>query len=316
MRIVFFGSGNFSIPVFEYLCNQKKHQLLAVVTQPDKKGGRGYKVQHTPVKEYVLKNRISTPPVFQPQDVNSVDFIRLLRNLTPDLFIVASFGQIFKREALSLPRIFAINIHASLLPRYRGAAPVNWAIINGEEITGVTIFKMNERMDAGEIISQRECNISFQDTAVTLEKKLADIGRDLLHQTLNAIVESRFQLRPQHGKPSYAPRLKKQDGFIHWKRSALEIYNLIRGTQPWPGAYTYFQEKLLKIFTAEIIKMDEGMRSGNPGEILDTDKEGFIVACGSGSLRIKELQPESRKRMSAREFISGYRIKPGMKLGP
>jgi methionyl-tRNA formyltransferase len=311
MGIIFFGSGKFAIPALDYLCNQDKYPLIAIVTQPDKKAGRGYKIQPTPVKQYYLRSKTSLP-LFQPQDVNSPDFIQTLKNLEPDLFIVVSFGQIFKDEFLGLPKIFAVNIHASLLPKYRGAAPVNWAIINGEKTTGVTIFKIIKKMDAGEIIAQKECEISPYDTAVTLEEKLAHIGRELLVETLDKIARRDFSLVPQQGEPSYAPKLKKEDGLIDWNKSALQIYNLIRGTQPWPGAYSYFQGRLLKIFVVEIV---EDLQVRTPGEIVRADKSKFVVACGKGGLNIKELQLESKRRVSAREFISGYRVRPGMKLG-
>lgn len=311
MRIVFFGSGKFAIPILDYLCNQTVYDLVAVVTQPDRKGGRGYKVLSTAVKDYCLTNKI-TIPVLQPQNVNSSDFIQVIRKFKPSLFVTATYGQIFKKGILEIPEIFAINIHPSLLPEYRGAAPVNWAIINGEKITGVTIFRMNEKMDAGDIISQTECEISPFDTAITLEVKLANLGRELLCKTLNMISENKYCLQPQTGIPSYAPRLKKKDGLINWEKTAFEIYNLIRGAQPWPGAYTYLEGKLLKILWAEVAEVDS---EGEPGEVIDVGRDEFKVACGKNALIIKELQPESRRHMTAKEFLAGYKIAPGIKLG-
>ncbi len=311
MRIIFFGSGKFATPILDYLCNQKDYDLVAIVTQPDRKGGRGYKMLSTAVKDYCLTNKIIVP-VFQPQNVNSPDFIQIMRKFNPSLFVTAAYGQIFKEDILKIPEIMAINIHASLLPKYRGAAPINWAIINGEKITGVTIFRMNKEMDAGEIISQAECEISPLDTAITLEAKLAELGKELLSKTLNMIAEHKYHFQPQTGIPSYAPRLKKKDGLINWEKTAFDIYNLIRGAQPWPGAYTYLEGKLLKIFWADIVEIE---CKGEPGEIIEVDRDEFKVICGKNALAIKELQLESRRRMTAKEFLLGYKIAPGIKLG-
>ncbi|RLF05083.1 MAG: methionyl-tRNA formyltransferase [Thermoprotei archaeon] len=311
MRIIFFGSGKFAIPILDFLCNQNVYDLVAVVTQPDRKGGRGYKMLSTAVKDYCLTNKI-TVPVFHPQNVNSSEFIQIIKRFNPSLFVTAAYGQIFKEDLLKIPEIFAINIHASLLPKYRGAAPINWAIINGEKITGVTIFRMNEKMDAGEIISQAKCEISPFDTAITLEAKLSDLGKELLPKTLNMIAENKYHLQSQTGIPSYAPRLKKEDGLINWEKTAFEIYNLIRGAQPWPGAYTYLEGKLLKIFWAEVVEVN---CKGEPGEIVEVGRDEFKVACGKNTLAIKELQLESRRRMTVKEFLSGYKIAPGIKLG-
>ncbi|MDP8233297.1 MAG: methionyl-tRNA formyltransferase [Candidatus Saelkia tenebricola] len=311
MRIVFFGSGSFSIPALEYLFNFRQSELIAVVTQSDKKSGRGLVLKSTEVKRYI-DSKGYKGEVFQPLDTGELDFVKKMAELKSDLFIVACFGQILSKELLSLPSALAINIHSSLLPKYRGAAPVNWAVINGEKTTGVTIFKMNEALDSGEIISQKICEITHEDNSVILESRLANIARDLLRDSLRLIEDKKYKLSPQTGKVSFAPKLKKQDGLIEWNLVASSILNRIRGLQPWPNAYTYMDSKLFKIYSAEVVSCEY---QGVPAEVVEVDKDNIVVKCGSEALSISEVQIEGGRKMTVKEFLLGHKVKLEMQLG-
>ena len=310
MKIIYFGTADFAIPALEALL-LRGHQILAVVTAADKRKGRGQQIGASPVKLFAQQKGLT---VFQPQSLKDAKFIRVLKNKPVDLFIVASFGKILTKEILSLPEIYAINLHASLLPKYRGAAPVNWAIIRGEKESGITVFKMNELMDQGEIILQKKTNISFSDTAVSLNEKLSKIGAEAVLEVVDAIEHNSVIFSKQDEKErSLAPKLKKKDGLIDWSCSALEIHNRIRGLQPWPGAFTYFDNKLLKIWQSQVIS--EGKKCAKPAEIVELDKKrGILVQTGSGQLLISILQLEGKKKMSSVEFILGHNIQVGKKM--
>jgi len=310
MKIVFFGSGGFAVPALKYLIDSDVDEIPAVVTQPDRRSGRGMGFKSTEVKEYVESSGFKGL-FFQVGDLGDSGFMEKISGLNPDLFVVACFGQILNKELLAVPKIMAVNIHASLLPKYRGAAPVNWAIINGEKTTGVTIFKMNEELDAGEIISQRSCAIMPEDNSVVLENRLADIGKELLGSFLKTVADKRYSLSPQTGEVSYAPKLKKQDGLIDWNLDASSIFNRIRGLQPWPNAYTYMNSKLLKIYHAEVIDCEYGV----PAEIFEVAKDNIKVKCGSKALIIFEVQIEGKRKMTVKEFLSGHKVNTGVKLG-
>ena len=311
MKIVFFGSGSFAIPALKYLIDSDPVELAAVVTQPDRKSGRGLVLKSTEVKDCVESAGFKGL-LFQSGDVGDPCFMEKISELKPDLFVVSCFGQILNKELLEVPEIMAVNIHASLLPKYRGAAPVNWAAMNGEEITGVTIFKMNEKLDAGEIISRKACAIKPDDNSVVLEKRLADIGRKLLEGFLGVAANKEYCLSPQAGEASYAPKLKKQDGLIDWNLDAGTILNKVRGLQPWPNAYTYIDSKLFKIYRAEVIDCEGGV----PAEIIETAKDNIKVKCGGNTvLRVFEVQIEGRRKMTVKEFLSGHKVNAGVKLG-
>lgn len=312
MNIVFFGSDNFAVPSLRALLTSA-HKISCVVTQPDRKKDRALRLQATPVKRLAYASGIE---IYQPEAANAGESIEFLRKLSPDLFIVISYGQILSQEILSIPKIFAINVHASSLPSYRGAAPINWAIINGERISGVTIIKMTKKMDAGPIILQEAAEIRDEDTAITLEEKLSKRAAELLIDSLKAIGNKTYSLTEQdEGKVSFAPKLKKEDGLINWKKSAQDINNLIRGCLGWPGAFTYYKGKLLKIYKAKVCSQVRRFESSNLGEIVDVSKEGITVATGRDNLAIEELQIEGKRMMKAEEFIAGHKISVGEILG-
>jgi len=312
MNVIFFGSDNFAIPSLKALLTSG-HRILCVVTQPDRQKGRGLHFEGTAVKAVACQANLK---IYQPKALNSAEAINLLKNLSPDLFIVISYGQILSQEVLNIPRIFSINVHASILPKYRGAAPINWAIIHGENTTGITIIKMTKKMDAGPIILQEEIEIKDEDTAITLEDKLSKVASKLLIDSLKSIENKAYNLTLQdERKITFAPKLKKEDGLISWNRPAQEICNLIKGCLNWPDAFTYYKGKLLKIYRARVGSLVREFTSSPPGEIIKVNKEGIIVATGKDYLIIEELQIEGKKRMKVEKFIAGHKICPGEIFG-
>lgn len=312
MNIVFFGSAQFAIPSLKALITGG-HKISCVVTQPDRQKGRGLHLESTAVKTTSLEAGLR---IYQPENINTSESINFLKSLNPDLFAVISYGQILSQEILDIPKLFAINAHASLLPKYRGAAPINWAIICGEKVTGVTIIKMTKKMDAGSIITQETINIQEDDTAIVLEDKLAKIAAGLLIETAICIKNNTYKSTPQDGsKISFAPKLKKEDGLINWNKSACEICNLIRGVINWPGAFTYYKGKLLKIYKARVCPLARLPVSQFAGEIISASKENILVATGKDSLGILELQLEGKRKMTVEEFIAGHKILPRGILG-
>lgn len=311
MNIVFFGSSQFAVPSLEILV-KKGHKVSCVITQPDKKKGRGLHLSATAVKTAAQRSSLK---IYQPDNINTCEAIKFLKGIQPDLFIVIAYGQILSQQILDIPKILALNIHASLLPKYRGAAPVNWAIINGDTATGITIIKMTKEMDAGHIIIQKVMNIQDEDTSVILEEKLSRLGAELLISSLDYIRNNNYRLIPQdESMVSFAPRLKKEDGFIDWSKSARDIFNLARGCLTWPGAFTYRKGKLLKIYKVSKCQSTKVPEPTLPGEIISVSGEGIVVATGEGNLRIEELQIEGKRRMKAQEFIAGHKIRPGDRL--
>ena len=312
MDIVFFGSSNFAVPSLEAL-SSSGHRISCVVTQPDKKRGRGLSLGVTAIKELAGKLNLK---IYQPENINMPEAIKLLKVLCADLFIVIAYGQILSPEILTIPKIFSINLHASILPKYRGAAPINWAIIKGERTTGITVIKMTKEMDAGPIILQKEIEISNDDTSIILEDKLSHLAAQLLLATLSSIENKNYSLIPQdENNVSFAPKLKKEDGQIDWSKPAGNIYNLIRGCINWPGGFTYYNGKLLKIYKAKVSSCGPQFASSNLGEIIDISKEGITIATGKDNLIIEELQIEGKRRMRVEEFIAGHKILPGEILG-
>jgi len=254
--------------------------------------------------------------IYQPERINTSQAISLLEELRPDLFVVIAYGQILSSGILNIPKIFSVNVHASLLPKYRGAAPINWALIKGEKTTGITAIKMAKEMDAGPIILQKEIEVSNDDTAITLEGKLSGMAAQLVLAVLSSLEENDYNLMPQdEDNIGFAPKLKKEDGRIDWNKPAWDIYNLIRGCISWPGAFTYYKGKLLKIYKARVSSQVRKFASSNPGEILEASKEGIVVSTGKGNIIIEELQIEGKRRMKAEEFISGHKISAGDRLG-
>ena len=309
MNIVFFGSDDFALKSLEKLIGSK-FQISACVTQVDKPKGRGLKVAEGPIKQFAVKNSI---PVLQPAKLSDLVFIDELRSFNSDLFVVIAYGKILPKEVLSTPKLFCVNVHGSLLPKYRGAAPINWAILNGDKKTGVTIIKMNPYMDAGDIISQEELIIREDDTAVTLREKMAEAGAELLLKTIQSIEKNSHTSEKQDlSQVSYAPKLSKELGVIKWDEKAQAIYNSIRGLVPWPSAYTYFNGKVLKILEAEIRPV--ASPKAVPGEVVFLTKEGFVVAALKDALHITKVHLESGKPMDAKSFAAGHKLHVGYKF--
>jgi len=311
MKIVFFGSAHFAVPALEALI-KSRHELVCVVTQPDKKKGRGLHVGRTDVKSLAIAASLGT---FQPENIKSKESVKFLKNLDADLFVIVAYGQIFSQEVLDIPKIMPINIHASLLPRYRGAAPINWAIINGDKKSGVTIMYVTFKMDSGPVILQKEIIIEKNDTSISLEEKLSQCGAELLVEALKVINNRDYCLVEQdEDKVILAPKLTKEDGWIDWDTSAVDIYNQVRGVLPWPGAFTSYRGKMLKIFQADVLPIFPNHKPA-PGEVVRADKHVIAVAAARGFLEIKELQLEAGKRMSAQNFIIGHKLATGEILG-
>ncbi len=310
MKIIFFGTSDLAVTALEELL-LSKHKILAVVTAPDKRKGRGQRMGVSLVKVFAQKKSL---PIFQPRNLQDTKFIQALKSKSVDLFVVCAYGKILTKDILQIPKDFAINLHTSLLPKYRGAAPINWAIIKGERETGVTVFKMNEYMDRGDIILQQKTDISSFDTAIGLTEKLARLGAQVLLKAIDLIEQKAATFRPQdENQVSFAPKLKKEDGLIDWQATAFEIHNRIRGLQPWPSAFTYFENRLLKIWRSLVI---ESTKDAKAGEVVDVDiKKGILVQTGRDMLLITSLQLEGKRKMSAKEFILGHKIKAGEKLG-
>ncbi len=307
MKIIFMGTPDFAVPSLQALIGSGD-EIVAVVCQPDKPKGRGLEMAAPPTKVIAEKHGI---PVLQPQKIKTEEFFNELKKFSPDLICVAAYGKILPKNILDLPPHGCINVHASILPKYRGAAPINWAIIRGEKITGITTMKMDEGMDTGDMLLKKEIPIEDEDTGETLSQKLSLIGAELLIETIKLLKERRLNPIPQdHSQATYAPMLKKEDGKIIWSKSAEEVRNLIRGALPWPGAYTTLDGKLLKIYKARV---SDGV--GNPGEVIKSDSGILRIATGSGALDVLELQIEGGKRLKAEEFLRGRKIKEGSVLG-
>lgn len=312
MNIVFFGTSGFAIPSLREISNSR-HKILALVTQPDRKRGRNLKLEPPPTKILAQTHSV---PVYQPQNASGPESVNYLRNLKPDLFVVASFGQILKKEILAIPKLYSINLHASILPRYRGAAPTNWAVINGDETTGVTVIRMTEGMDEGDMILRKEAAIDKEDTNITLNEKLSEIGAGLLLEAMDLIEAGKAHFEKQDsGKATPAPKLKKRDGLIDWSEPAAKVHDRVRGLLPWPGAHTYYDGKIMKILKTEVLDSPAGQNVKN-GEIVDIVKNrGIIVHTGAGNLIIKHLQIEGKKILDADSFVRGRRISKGYIFG-
>lgn len=305
MKIIFFGSDDFAAENLKRLL-EEKFTVVACVTQPDRPSGRGLQVIASPIKIIARDHHI---PVLQPEKLRDEDFLKRIKSFGADLFVVIAYGQILPSLVLKMPKIFCINVHGSLLPKYRGAAPVNWAVINGDKETGFTIMKMSPKMDAGEIIVQEKLNIGDDETSESLRVRMAKASAKRLCRTINDIGGGRFNLKPQNeAEVTLAPKLTKELGKIDWGKSATEIHNHVRGLLPWPAAYTSVQGKILKVLQTSIIAPSA---SGTPGTILQVSKKGITVATGQDALVIEQVHPESGKPMPAHAFALGQRLQPG-----
>jgi methionyl-tRNA formyltransferase len=307
MRIVFFGSPESAIPSLQKIL-EEGHTVELIITQPDRPRGRGKKLTASPVKNFALDKNI---PLFQPQRIRKEPTaLDKLRDADPDINVVVAYGQIIPASLIYLPKYNSINLHFSLLPKYRGASPVQWAILNGEHTTGLTIFELNEKMDEGDILAQREIKILPYEKAFELEVRLAVEGADLLVETIHKIDTLEPQ-RQNHAQATYARLIRKEDGLIDWSDDAISVERKVRAFSPWPSAFTYFRGKRLKILEGRAV-MSVPPSSAKPGEITEAKKDGIHVGCGDGKIfTINHLQPENRKAMSAHSFSLGTNIKPG-----
>lgn len=305
MNLVYFGTPEFAVTPLKTLLNSG-YEVLAVVTQPDRQSGRGRHISACPVK---IEAQNSGLKVLQPLKVRDTEFLDKLRLLSPSVIVVVAYGQILPSEIIHLPAFGCINIHASLLPKYRGAAPINRAIINGEKKTGITTMLMDEGMDTGPILLQEDVGITSDDTAGSLSSRLSKIGADLLIRTLKELENGMIKPVPQTGEASYAPLLKKEDGLINWSKSAEEIRNFIRGMNPWPGAYGFLEGERIKIL--KVVSPDE---NGEAGVIKRVSKDELIVGADRGSVSILEIQPQGKPIMTIRAFLQGRKIREGMKF--
>ncbi|MDD5772491.1 MAG: methionyl-tRNA formyltransferase [bacterium] len=309
MRIIFMGTPEFAVPSLKILIDSGEN-IVCVVTRPDRKKGRGMKQDVTPVKKLAMVNCLS---ILQPESSKEPDFIQEVKDLKPDIIVVVAYGQILTKEFLSIPKLGCINVHASLLPKFRGSAPIQWAILEGESKTGVTIQNVLEKLDAGDIIIQKETEITSEDNFSSLYTRLAFLGAEALKEAVNLIKNKNAIPVPQDERSAtYVRKITKEDGSINWNDGALKIHNKIRALNPWPGTYSFFNGKIVKIIKAEYV-LDK--KEGKPGEIVAADKEKIGILCADGLIYIKEVKPEAKKAMTAGEFVSGYRLKTGMQLG-
>jgi len=308
MRIVFMGTPEVAAFSLERLF-EAPEPVVGVVTQPDRPAGRGRKTILSPVRRAA---EIHGVPTLAPEKIRDPSFFDVLSKWAPDLIVVVAFGRILPRQILELAPHGCLNVHYSLLPKYRGAAPVPWAIIGGEEKSGVTTMRLVEKMDAGPIFLQREISVAPNDTTASLQAKLAPVGAELLVETIAGLkAENPTPQAQDESKVTYAPVLKKEDGLIDWNLPAVSIERRVRGFNPWPSAYTYLVGNLLKIHRARVIEMAE---KAAPGEVLKADKEGLWIVTGAGALSLEEVQLENRKQMTAREFLNGTRVEKGARL--
>lgn len=307
MRIVFMGTPDFAVGSLQALCESGKHEILAVVTQPDRPKGRGNKLLQTPVKEYALEQGLT---VYQPQKVKTPEFVELLHELQPELIVVAAFGQFLSKEILELPKYGCINVHASLLPKYRGAAPIQYAIIKGEKESGVTIMQMDIGMDTGAMLDKVVVPIAENTTMGELHDALREQGAALLLEVIDKIATGTAVAEPQDNEQAtYATLLDRSMEHIDWSKTAQEVHNLIRGFNPAPSTFTKLPNgKSLKIWGS---KMTGKSSAAAAGTVIETGKHSFFVACGEGVLEITEVQPESKKRMPAQVFLNGRGVQEG-----
>jgi len=305
------GTPDFAVPSLEMLVKDG-YEVVAAVTQPDKPKGRGNKLAAPPVKEFALKKGIQ---VLQPEKIKTPEFIAQIRELQPDLLITAAYGKILSKELLEVPAQGCINVHGSLLPAYRGAAPINWAVINGESKTGITTMFTDVGLDTGDMLLKKELDIGQDMTVGELHDKMAVLGAEVLRDTLSELKKGTLKRSPQDDSVStYAPMMNKELGLIDWNKKAGEIHNLVRGTDPWPGAYTFMEGNRMRVWKTSLRKESADSSQEN-GRILKVDDEGILVKCQDENLLLLEVQFDSSRRMSVKEYIRGHQIKTGETLG-
>jgi len=306
VRILFCGTPSFAVPSLKQLLAQPDFQIVAVITQPDRPRGRGQQVSFSAVKEVALAAHIS---VFQPEKIRTPESEEFLREANPDAIVIIAYGQIIPARLLTIPRLGWINLHASLLPKYRGAAPIQWAIANGETITGITTMRIDPGMDTGDMLLQRETRIASTETTPRLAERLSELGAPLMTETLRGLRDGSLARKPQdHSAATLAPLLKKEDGQINWQQPAQVIYNRMRGFTPWPGAYSGFRGSAWHLLGEPV---SNSHSAATPGQILYDGKQ-LLVACGQHSfLRVSHVKQEGRKQVSAVEFANGAHLQPG-----
>ena len=313
MKIVYMGTPDFAVNPLHALA-EAGYDVAGVITQPDKPKGRGKSMLPTPVKEEAMKHGF---PVYQPVKVRDPEFLQVLEKLDPDIIVVAAFGQIIPKSILELPKYGCINIHASLLPKYRGAAPIQQAVIDGEKESGVTIMRMGTGLDTGDMISKIVVPIAKDETGGTLFDKLAEAGAKLLVETLPHIFDGTavYEKQPEESPTPYAGMITKQMGLINFGKSAAELERLVRGLNPWPSAFTFWNGKTLKVWESFVVKSEEaGAEKSEPGTVVKTDKKGIYVACGEDVLVLSQVQLEGKKRMDADAFLRGCHIETGSRF--
>jgi methionyl-tRNA formyltransferase len=307
LKLVFCGTPAFAVPSLRALLSDSYFQVAGVVTQPDRPRGRGKKTASSPVKDAALEAGI---PVYQPEKIKSESSLDYFKRLTPDVVVIIAYGQIIPAALIAIPRLGWINLHGSLLPKYRGAAPINWAIINGEKVTGLTTMQIDAGLDTGPMLLKYQTGIGPDETALDLYVQLADAGAPLIVETLKKLEQGEITPTPQdNSEATLAPPMKKEDGRIDWFLAAPRIYDRIRGLQPWPGAFTTFRGAMCRIWGKPLKPVAAG---GMPGVILPTQEDGLLVICGASTvLHVEQVQIEGRNRVSDREFMNGARIAPG-----
>lgn len=310
MRVVFMGTPDFSVGTLRELA-KAGHEIAGVISQPDKPNGRGKNLQPTPVKEAAMELGL---PVYQPKKVRDPEFIQVMKELNPDVIVVVAFGQIIPKEILHMPKYGCINVHASLLPAYRGAAPIQWAVINGDKESGVTIMRMDEGVDTGDMINKVIVPLNEKETGGSLFDRLSESGAKLLVETLPMLEDGSavFEKQPEESTTPYAAMISKKMGELDWAKSATELERLIRGLNPWPSAFSHLNGKTLKIWEASV--EEENGEKKAPGTVLQADAKGFRIQTGEGILKIDTLQMEGKKRMDAQAFLRGYTVEEGMVL--
>lgn len=300
MKIVFMGTPDFAVASLEEIAD-KGHEVKLVITQQDKKRGRGKKIRYTPVKEKALELGLE---VFQPEDINSLESLDTIKRAEPDIIIVVAYGQILKEDILNLPKYGCINVHASILPKYRGAAPINWVIINGEDKTGNSIMRMDSGLDTGDVLKKSEIKIDKDMNAGELHDILMEDGAKLLSETIENIDNLKGE-KQDDSKSSYAPMMDKSLGKIDWNKRNIDIYNLIRGTQPWPGSYFFYNGENVKVKKADTIDLNT---DSEPGKIIEIDDEGILIQTKEGCIKLKEIQFPGKKSMTVADYLRGNKI--------
>ena len=308
MKVIYMGTPDFSVGALEAII-KAGHEVVLVVTQPDKPKGRGKAMQASPVKECALSHGIE---VFQPTKIRESENVEYLRKFGADIFVVAAFGQILPKSILDMPKSGCVNIHASLLPKYRGAAPIQWAVINGDEVTGVTTMLMNEGIDTGDMIAKKQVRLAEDETGGSLFDRLADTGAELIVETMKMLEEGTAEFTPQNSEEAtHTSMISKELGSIEWSKPAAEIERLIRGLNPWPSAYTRLKGKTFKIWKAQVVEVSS---SDKPGTIIKIGKDELLVQTGEGALSLIEVQLEGKKRMDVASFLRGCQIEEGIVL--